>query len=264
MIPEFSIIIVNYNTKQLLLNCIRSLEIKLKNGPKYEVIVLDNASTDNPSFALEKMGLKNLKVIQSKINLGFAKGNNLAAKQAKGKYLFFLNSDTLIKRIDLLKVAQLFEKDQSLGLIAPKLLNPDNTAQPSCYHSQNLQNAIKEYWFGQKNAFSKYIPNKSTTSEIDLVVAAAIIIPAKLFWQIGGWDERYFMYFEDLQLCKNLKKANKKILYIPDLQVTHLHGSSPHLQSPPSNSLIKSSKIFHGHVKYYLLYLILWTGQKKF
>ncbi len=263
MTPEFSIIIVNYNTKQLLLNCIHSLQIKLKNGPKYEIIVLDNASTDGSPIALKKISLKNLKVIQSKINLGFAKGNNIAAKQAKGKYLFFLNSDTLIKEINLSKIAQLFEKDQHIGLIAPKLLNIDNTIQPSCYHSQNLKNAIKEYWLGQKNAFSKYTPNKKTASEVDLVVAAAIFLPTKLFWQIGGWDERYFMYFEDLELCKKLKSANKKILYVPDLQVVHLHGSSPHSQNPPSNTLVKSSKIFHGHVKYYLLYLILWTGQKK-
>lgn len=262
MIPKFSIIIVNYNTKNLLSASLNSISNKFRQKSLYEIIIIDNNSTDGSVSYLEKLNSPNIKFIKSKTNLGFSKANNLAVKQALGKYLFFLNSDTIIKKIDLEKVDSFLNQNPDVGLIAPRLLNQDQSIQASCYQKQSLKNAVAEYWYGQSESFSKYYPKNKKPVSVDSVVGAAVFIPKKVFDQIGGWDERYFMYFEDLQLCKDIKKLGKKIIYSPNFQVVHLHGSSPHKSSSPSKHLIQSSKIFHGILKYYILYIILWLGQK--
>lgn len=260
---ELSIVIVTWNTADTTLKCIRSIKKKLINF-NYEIIVVDNASADDTVSKLKKED--KVIVIENKTNLGFGKGNNSGAKIARGKYLLFLNSDMELvdnKLIDMLKFIKLNPK---IGLIGPKLLNIDLSPQGSVWPPQTCLNAFKEFWLGQKS-YSKYVPSSDKSLEVYSLSGGAMLIKHSLFNKIGGWDKRYFMYFEDLELCRQVKKFGYKIYYYPSCRMIHRHGTSGKSLADSANQwrrLIPGSKIYHGFIKHYLLFLITWSGQKFF
>ncbi len=257
MTKQYSIIIINYNTSQITLNCIQSI-IKFTNNLEHgELIVLDNGSTDDSVEKISKFKNKNIQLILSKDNLGFARGNNLGAKHAQGSYLFFLNSDTLLIKNDLQSNISYLHNHPTIGLLAPRLLNQDLSIQDSCFQDQSILNALK-YLFGNKQAIGKYSPKQQI--KVQYVVGAAMLISRNLFTDMGGWNEKYFMYFEDLDFCDKVRSFGKQIIYKPDWQVIHLHGQSGISSKQPSQSynfLVQSSKTYHGKIKYYLMTGIL-------
>src|SRR5581483_8740193 len=136
---DLSIIIVNFNTKELTLNCIKSIKnSKPKMG--YEIIVVDNASEEN----LPKS--KNYILIRNKANLGFAKANNIGIKNAKGKYILLLNSDTIIKDSAIDKLYEFAKKHNDAGAVVPQLLNKDGSVQASCFRFPTIKNALRHYF----------------------------------------------------------------------------------------------------------------------
>lgn len=258
---QLSLIIVTWNTADITLKCVKTIKQYLK-GVDYEIIVADNGSEDDTVTRLKKEG--GIIVIENKANLGFGKGNNVAAKKAKGKYLLFLNSDMELIDNKLVDMLDYINNHSQIGLIGPKFLNIDLTDQGSVFPPQTLVNAFKEFWLGQK-AYSKYVPNTNQPVEVSSVSGGAVLILRQLFEKIGGWDKRYFMFFEDLELCRQVKKLGYKIYYFPACRFIHRHGASGKKLADTSNQwrrLIPSSKIYHGIIKHYLLFLITWTGQK--
>jgi GT2 family glycosyltransferase len=132
---------------------------------------------------------------------------------------------------------------------------------------QTVLNAFKEYWLNQKDAYSKYFPKNLSPQTVWSISGGAILIRKKLFNQIGGWDERYYFYYEDLELCRQIRKLNLNIVYYPKMKVIHRHGASGTNLADDSNQwrrLIPSSKIYHGLLNHYLITLILWLSQKIF
>ncbi len=240
---DLSIIIVNFNTDDLVRDCIASIKKSVKKV-KYEIIVIDN-SIDNK---------------------GFAKANNIGIKKAKGKYILLLNSDTLLKNgaIDVLyNFARSRESD--CGVVGPKLLNKDGSTQDSVFHFPTIYAAIRQYWLKQKNNFGLYVPKTDVPIVVDAIVGAAFLITPKALKEVGGLDERYFFYFEDVDYCRKVKKARLKVYYLPDAEVIHLKGASGKNLATENNQwrrLIPSSKIYHGIVGYYILFIVIWSGQK--
>ncbi len=258
---KLSIIVVTWNTASTTLSCIKSIKRHLS-GFNYEIIVVDNGSTDN-TLSLIKTE-KNLKIVKNKTNLGFGKGNNLGAKIAKGKYLLFLNSDMEIPDDKLIDMYKYLGQNPNIGIIAPKFLNSDLSEQGSVWPPQTLLKAFKEFWLGQR-LYSKFVPQSTQPIEVFSVSGGAIMIKRSLFETVGSWDTRYFMYFEDLELCRQIKNLGFKIYYYPDCKVIHRHGASGKSLVDPANQwrrLIPGSKIYHGLLKHYLLFLITWSGQK--
>ena len=258
---KLSIIIVTWNTADTTLKCIQSIKKNLLNF-NYEIIVVDNASTDNTLSLLETE--KNLKIIKNKTNLGYGKGNNSGVKIASGEYLLFLNSDMELIDNKLIEMYKYLIKNSRIGIIAPKYLNTDLSDQGSAWPPQTPLNAFKEFWLGQKT-YSKYIPQSKEPVEVFSVSGGAMMIKKSLFNKIGGWDKRYFMYFEDLELCRQVRKLGYKIYYFPECSFIHRHGASGKKLVSDKNQwrrLIPSSKIYHGLYKHYLLFLITWSGQK--
>lgn len=258
---DLSIIIVTWNTADITLKCIQTIKKNLK-GIKYEIIVADNASSDDTVAKLKKDG--GVVIIENKDNLGFGKGNNIAADSAKGEYLLFLNSDMELLDNQLKNMFDYIKSHPQIGLISPKFLNIDLSDQGSVFPPQSYLNAFKEFWLGQKT-YSKYVPQNKEPVEVFSVSGGAVMVKRSLFEKIGGWDKRYFMYFEDLELCRQVKKMGYQVFYYPQCRFVHRHGASGKSLANAANQwrrLIPSSKIYHGLLKHYLLFLITWSGQK--
>jgi len=260
--PQLSIIIPTWNTAKITQTCINSINQHLKNKLNYEIILVDNASTDNTTALLKSQD--NLTLIKNKQNLGFSKGCNIGAKTAKADYLLFLNSDMQLIDSNLINMLKFLQDNPQIGLIGPKFLNPDSSPQASVFPPQTPLNAFKEYWLGQKT-YSKYYPKKLSPQKVHSISGGAILIKKEIFDKIHGWDERYYFYYEDLELCRQIRKINLDIVYYPKTKVIHRHGASGTNIADDSNQwrrLIPSSKIYHGLFNHYLINSIIWLSQK--
>lgn len=261
MKPELSIVIVNYNTAKLVLDCITSIE-KSKPKTSYEVMVVDNGSKDVNTFSLPP---KNFRLIVNSENLGFAKANNQGIRDARGELILLLNSDTLVKKGTIDNLLEFAKRTPKVGVVGSKLLNKDGSLQPSVFRFPTILNAVRQYWFGKKGLFDKYLPKGKRAVRVDAVVGAAFLITPKALKDVGLFDERYFMYFEDIDYCRRVKRAGLKVFYLPSSAVIHYHGVSGTSIAPRVQQwrrLIPSSKIYHGTLKHYILTIVMWLGQK--
>lgn len=261
---DLSIVIVNYNTRKLVLSCIKSL--KSKTSFKAEVIVVDNGSTDGSIETLRKLQ-KNGEIafIENKNNLGFSKANNRGIKKAKGRYILLLNSDTEVEPGSIERLYRFAKTKDDAGVVGARLVLPDGTVQKSCFNFPTVVNAVREYWLGQKDAFGNFAPTGKETTEVDAVVGAAFLITPKALKDVGLLDERYFMYFEDMDYCRRIWRSGLKVYYFPESVIKHYHGASGRTVAHSDEQwrrLIPSSKTYHGIVRHNLITLILWTGQK--
>jgi len=220
-----SIIILSWNTKKILENCLQSL-FNFKYDPyELEVIVVDNASTDS-SPAMIKEKFKQVKLIENQENLGFTKGNNQGMKKARGDYLLILNSDTLIKDKAPIKMARFLENNDQVGVVGCKLLNSDGTNQPSYGPFPNLLISFvmlfAEHWLGG------HLVRRSgeKTVEADWVMGAALMIRKEVIKKVGMFDEKLFMYLEETEWCCRIKKAGYQVIFYPEAKITHLGRAS--------------------------------------
>jgi GT2 family glycosyltransferase len=261
---DVSVIIPSYNTRKETANCVKSC-LSEGLGYKIEIIVVDNASDDGSVFYLKKLfnRNKNVVIVNNSGNLGFSKAVNIGLKLSKGKYKYLLNSDTGVGKGVFSKIVNFVEKVENVGVIGTKLILPDGETQRSCFNFPTALNAIKEYWLGREDVYSPFY--KKEVFEVDAVVGASFFITPEAFQKVGFFDERYFMYFEDLDYCRRVKGAGLKIIYLPDAEIFHYHGLSGEKltgRDVQRRRLVTSSKIYHGILKYYLINFVLWSGQK--
>ncbi|MBU1992224.1 MAG: glycosyltransferase family 2 protein [Patescibacteria group bacterium] len=228
---KVSCVIVNYNTKYFPRMCLEHLE-KSKCGFDFEIIFVDNASHDESLEFLEKAYKDGkIKLIKSNKNLGFGGGNNLGAKNAEGKYILIMNPDIFVEPDTLQKMVDYMEKHQDTGVLGPKLIYYNGTVQDSCRRHMNYLTLIAKRTFLKKippfkGMYEKYVMNDADytqTREVDLLVGACFMIPRKVYEQVGGFDERYFLFMEDFDLCREIHKKGHKIVYFPETQVLHYH-----------------------------------------
>jgi len=259
---SLSIIIPTWNTAKVTKKCIQSIQKHLKDF-SYEIIIIDNSSADNTVEVLSK--IKDLKLIKNKENLGFAKANNQAVKIAEGEVLFFLNSDMELIDDSLIKMFQYLQSHSNIGAIGPQFLNINLTPQSSVFPKQNISNAFKEFWLGQKDKYLKYSPDLSRPSSVWSISGGALMIKKDFFKKIGSWNEKYFFYFEDLDLCRTIHQINKEIVFYPECKIIHHHGASGKSLADDNNQwrrLIPSSIKYHGKINHYLINFVIWSGQK--
>lgn len=264
-----SIVIVNLNTRDLTVECIRSIEKEAKDL-SFEVFLTDNGSNDGSVEAFQKITKEQywkdrFTLILNDNNTGYAKANNQGIRKATGKYILLLNNDTVVHRDALQNLVKFANATPDAGVIGSRLLNIDGTLQMSCYHFPTITNAIKEYWLGQKGLFEKFAPRGETPVTVDSVVGAAFLITPKAKERVGILDERYFAYFEDIDYCRQTWKNDLKVYYLPESVITHYHGATFKKLANENErwkKLIPSSKIYHGFFKHYLINAILWAGQK--
>lgn len=261
---DLSIILVNFNTKDAVYDAINSC---LNEGSKInkEIIVVDNGSADGSYEYLKNKfsETSNIILIQNKDNLGFSKAVNIGLKKSKGKYKLLLNSDTKVSRYIFSEMIRFSETDKKIGIVGTKLILPDGSVQKSCFNFPGVNNALLEYWLGRGNTFSSFY--KNYVCEVDAIVGASFLITPDAYKAVGLFDERYFMFFEDLDYCRRAKAAGFKVMYFPKASVYHRHGLSGEKDSDEKKQwrrLIPSSKIYHGTLKHNLITFIIWSGQK--
>ncbi|HRS22661.1 MAG TPA: glycosyltransferase family 2 protein [Candidatus Woesebacteria bacterium] len=263
---ELSIIIVTWNTAPITLECLKTIHQYLSDKLSFEVIVVDNASTDNTILEIKNWSAsRRIKIINNPQNYGFARACNIGARKAKGIYLLFLNSDMKLIDSSLVKMVEYIKNHSRIGIIGPKFLNPDLTPQGSVFPPQTAINAFKEYILGIKNAYSKYVPTTNQPIPVWSISGGALIIKKELFFQAKGWNEKYFMYFEDLDLCQTIRQLGYLVIFYPRCSLIHAHGQSGKNLTPAKDQwrrLIPSSIKFHGKINHYLINIIIWLGQK--
>lgn len=223
---DLSVVIVNYNTKNLLQKCLRSV-FASKTKYNFEVLVSDNGSRDG-SQEMIRQNFAKVKLIENNVNLGFSKGNNVALREASGKYLLLLNSDTEVRADTFEKSVKRMEQDDKIGILGCKILLPNGELDKACRRKfPNPRNSFLRL-FGLKK-FSDYNITGPINGEqeVDAVMGAYLIIRKTVTDKIGFLDEDYFMYGEDLDWCWRAKHAGYKVLYYPSPEITHFkYGSS--------------------------------------
>jgi GT2 family glycosyltransferase len=233
---DLSIIIVSYNTKDVTKECLASVKKyygeELKKG-SYELIVVDNASSDGTPEELEKD--KDIKLIKSKENLGFSKGNNLGIKEAKGRYILFLNSDTVVNKDTLSVMVSFMEKNKEVGAATCKVLLPTGEIDDASHRGfPTPWNALMHF-----SGLSKIFPNSKIFNgyhmawcdldknhPIDALAGAFMIVRREAGEEVGWWDEDYFFYGEDIDFCYMLKQKKWKVYFVADASVLHYKGVS--------------------------------------
>lgn len=237
---DLSIIILNWNTCALLEKCLLSLR-RPQPGLEYEVIVVDNASEDNSREMVRDL-FAEVRLHVNKTNIGFGAGNNTGVPLATGRWVLFLNSDTVVEEGALAKLVEYADSRPELGVVGPKLLNGDGSLQFSCRHYPTLGVGIfRNTPLGRLFPKNKYATDylmqdwdHAEPRDVDWVSGAALMIRRRLIEQVGAFDEDFFMYCEDVDLCwrandaphPDLPGQTWKVGYYPDSIIYHLIGKS--------------------------------------
>lgn len=217
-----SLIILSYNTEKLLKDCLLSLQKNLSS--EYEIIVVDNASSDG-SVKMIQASFPKVKLIENNENAGFAKGCNLGAKEARGEYLFFLNSDITLTTDPIPFFIETIIKDKENGVVGGLLQNTDGTLQRSYGKFYTLKNLFLMLFLGEKHEVRRF--NSQVTVKVDWVSGGCLFTRRSLFEKLLGFDEQFFMYIEDMEYCYRVHHAGFSVLVNPEVRVTHLgQGSS--------------------------------------
>ena len=239
---KLSIVILSWNTKALLKQCLKSLEEGCGGVKGCEVIVVDNGSTDGSVEYLRSItgiksikGITSMKLVENQSNLGFAKGNNIGIKQARGKYIMLLNSDTIVEKGSMAKLVNYLDQHSEVAAVSPLLLNEDGSYQKDpCYlKSPSLLFVFLYYNPITRKIVSKFLPHLLYSSAdftkpslIELVSGAAVMLRKEILEKVGGLDEDYPHFFEDVDLSYQLRKLGFRLVLIPEAKVIHLGGRS--------------------------------------
>ena len=240
---QLSIIIVNYRSEGYLKGCIASIYNKINNY-SFEIIVVNNdpEMVETRLIASLPAG-RDIKIINNKKNLGFGSANNIGAKQAQGEYLLLLNPDTQIETSNFEEMLERILKDGNVGAIAPKLVTEEGKVQPWCAGKEPTLKRLIKNNFGIIE--SKKIWESQDEISADWVSGAVLLVKKEIFEKVNGFDENFFMYFEDLDLCQKIRQAGFGVLYYPRAQVLHYGGQSRESFFQQKKQFFKSMLYFY-------------------
>jgi hypothetical protein len=251
MTTVLTIIILNYNTKKITLDAVNSIEknypAQIKSG-EFEIILADNASSDGSLEEFKKYkkntAVKSFHVLANRQNLGFSRGNNAAVLLASGNYILFLNPDTIVGQGTLTHILNFLKKHPDAGAATCKIVHPDGSLDKNClrgfptpWNSFCYFSGLSNF-FPKSRLFSGYLQSGwrdiNKTQIVDAIEGAFIMLPKKVGDKIGWFDEDYFFYGEDLQMCLDIRKAGYNIYYLPGVSITHYGGVSSGIKKQSS------------------------------
>lgn len=232
--PELSIVILNYNTRDLTLDCLASLR-KVKNESDFEIILCDNGSSDGSVEAIKEK-YPEVIIIENNANLGFAKGNNAAKNIAKGEYILFLNTDTIVYKDTIRKTLDYLKEHKDVGAVTCKLVLNDGSLDkdarrsfPTPWVSFTHLALPLDRLFPKSKLFARYwygYISPDTTHDADVLQGAYFLAPKKLLDEVGWFDEDYFLDGEDIDLCWKIKEKGYRLVYYPEVSILHLKGAT--------------------------------------
>jgi len=251
---SLSICIVSYRARDYLMECLRSIEEYTKRIG-FEIIVMDNGSRDGTNEMIQN-NFQSVIYSEAPLNMGFARPMNLAINIAKGYFIALLNPDTILSENTFGKLIEFLLKNPEVGIVGPKVLNPDGTLQKPCRRSEARPWDVFMYFLGladrfpQDKRFSGYYMgyiDENTTHEVHGVSGACMVIRRDVFDQIGFFDEDYFAYQEDADFCLRVREADWKVFYHPEAKITHFGGRGGSRVQPYRS-------IWEWHRSYYLYF----------
>jgi len=245
-----SIVIVSWNTKKILRNCLASIYTQTAESVEFEVIVVDNASNDDSVQMVEKE-FPQVLLIQNPENRGFAAANNQGVRVSKGRYVLLLNPDTIVLDNAIAKVVSFADTSKDIAVVGCRVLNIDHTLQPTCFMYPSILNMLlsscylyklfsKSHFFGRER-MSWW--DRNDVREVDVVTGCFMLIRREAIEQVGLMDERFFMYGEETDWCYRFKKAGHKVVYMPFAEIIHLGGESTKQVATRMMLLNKGSKL---------------------
>ena len=228
---DLSIILINHNTRQLTGQTVESILDTVKDLT-YEIVVIDNSSKEEEVFFCEH---EKVRVFSGLPNQGFGHACNEAVKHAHGEYLLFLNSDTVIHESTLDQAFSYIYADDSIGMLGVRQLLPDGSLDHGC--KRGFPTPMTSLWYfagldrvlPKSKRFGRYrqtfVP-EDAVADVDCVSGAFMLLPRGVFDEVGGFDEQFFMYCEDVDLCYRIREAGYRIVYYGKVSFTHLKGRS--------------------------------------
>lgn len=270
--PELTIIIVSYNTKTILKDCLDSLTKNI-NGLDYELMIVDNNSQDGTREYLNafQKNTKNSKVFLMNENLGFGKANNYAMKRSTGKYLLLLNSDTIIKNDVITKVVRWMDNNPKYGLASPNLYNPDGSVQGTGGYFPTLASVFSWMTIQDLPFVDRFIkpfhPMKSYSlfpgvsfydkeKDLDWLTGAFFMIRREAYKDTGYFDEDFFMYAEEVEYCIRLKSKGWLVRYLPYDGLIHIGGASGKVGQSIIREFEGIKLIYRKHYSWWKLYIL--------
>ena len=230
--PRASVVIVTYNSAEMLPSCLESLGDA--QSPGIEVIVVDNASSDQTSSRV-RAGYPYVQIIQNEVNLGFAKAVNIGAAAARGKYIVLLNPDATLSPGVLTSLMEEADQSETIGVIAPLLSDPAGRLRIGSAGRDPTTWRMFCHYFGVSRVLGRfpmfeghYLLSRHLTSsrEVDWVTGACLVVPRRLWHAVGEMSERWFMYAEDMEFCHRVRESGYLVVLNPTLSATHLVGES--------------------------------------
>lgn len=248
---DISFIIVSWNVRELLKRALQAM-LDDTRAERIEIIVVDNASRDGTVEMLRE-NFPNARVIANAENVGFTRGNNQALQIAQGRYLFLVNPDTEIQRGAARALIEFMDASANarVGIVGPQLVYPDGAIQSSRRRFPKFSTALfestkLEQWFPRNRLITDYRllnTDNYQTQDVDWVVGAALFARRAVYEQIGGLDERFFMYSEELDWCKRAKDAGWRVVYFPNARVLHHEAKSSDQVRAQRDIYFHSSKV---------------------
>ncbi len=262
---DISIIILNYKSKGLTLNCIKSINEADWEGLKYEIIVVDNNSEDSLGAILNWQN-PDVKFIQNQNNLGMGEGNNVGIRRAQGEYVVIMNPDTMAFKDTFKLIYEFMKANPQVGLVGPKQFNPDKTIQDSCFRWYNaLTPLYRRTPLGNLPSAKKDLDrflmkdyNKSSWRPVDWLLGSFLFCRAEALVRVGPFDQRFFMYFEDTDLCRRFWQKGWQVIYYPEAQIIHNHTRQS-AQEPWYKFF--TSPASRTHIVSWIRYLRKWGGK---
>lgn len=233
---DVSIIIVNWNTRDILCNCLQSI-YEQASKVNFEVIVVDNASTDD-SVQMVKTEFLHVILIENSENKGFAAANNQGIAVARGRYALLLNSDTVIQNNAIAETVSFADAHPDAAVVSCRVLNPDQTLQPTCFMFPSILNMLlsstylyklfpKSKFFGREQMTWW---DRNNIREVDVVTGCFMLVRREAIQQVGTMDEQFFMYGEETDWCYRFRQAGWKVVFTPACEIIHLGGQSSRQQ----------------------------------
>jgi hypothetical protein len=244
-VADISAIIVNWNTKDLLLESVRTaIETTVRH--RLEIVVIDNGSTDGSLEAIRAQN--NIRLISNNVNLGFAAANNLGIRAATGKYICLINSDVEVLDGCLDRMCDYMDEHPEIGLLGPRVLNKDLTLQRSCTELPSVRNTFTQAFMLDKIlprlkwARSRFMVDfdHATICDVEVMSGCCLFVRRSALTMVGELDQRFFIYKEDVDLCKRFADAGWKVRFYPTARIIHYGGASS--SATPARFLIEMEK----------------------
>jgi GT2 family glycosyltransferase len=253
---DLSIVIVNWNTREMLADCLESV-YSTACGLGLEVLLVDNASTDG-SRAMVRESFPQVHLIENSENVGFARANNQAARQSRGGYVLLLNSDTEVYPGALETLVEFMNEHPQAGGCGPRLLNADGSLQPSCHP---MLTPGREFWrllfldrLWRRATYVQEHWDPDTPRQVEVIKGACLLLRQAALGQVGLLDEQYFIYTEEVDLCYRLAQAGWELWWVPQSTVKHYGEAS-------SNQVAEAMyvQLYRSKVQFYRKF---WGGRR--